>query len=166
MPGIEEKEFIEIFNKLYRPVRSYVYYKTGDMNVADDITQDAFEKIWSGKDSIKKETVGPLLYRITGNLCKNRFNHNKVVLQFAGNYKAQVEVNSPEFELELKEFDLKLQKSISALKEKDRVVFLMNRIDGYTYNEIAEKVGISVKAVEKRMQDALELLRNKIEFRI
>jgi RNA polymerase sigma factor (sigma-70 family) len=166
MPGIEEKDFIEIFGKLYKPVRSYVYYKTGDIDLADDIAQDAFEKIWSGKGNIKAETVGPLLFCIAGNLCKNRFNHNKVVLQFAGNYKTQVQVTSPEFELELKEFDMKLQESISALKEKNRTVFLMNRIDGYTYNQIAENLGISVKTVEKRMQKALKFLREKIEYKI
>jgi RNA polymerase sigma-70 factor (family 1) len=165
MPGIEEKEFIEVFNKLYRPVRSFVYYKTGDMELADDITQDTFEKIWSGKKNIRKDTIGPLLYTIAGNLCKNRFSHNKVEIQFASNFKAQVEVTSPEFELELKEFNQKLQESISALKEKNRVVFLMNRVDELTYNEIAANLGISVKAVEKRMQNALDFLRKRIEYK-
>ena len=42
----------------------------------------------------------------------------------------------------------------------------MNRIDELTYREIAQRLEISVKAVEKRMHEALEHLVNKIEHKI
>ncbi len=57
----------------------------------------------------------------------------------------------------------KLQTAISNLSEAQRTAFLMNRIDGLKYTEIAEALGISVKAVEKRIHKALVSLRKEIE---
>ena len=166
MTGIEKSEFVELFNKMYRPVRNFIYFKTGDIEMADDIAQDTFLKVWEKQDGIRKETVKPLLYTIAGNLCKNRFEHQKVVFEFVSKYEHTDNLISPEFEMEMKEFNNKLQTAIGTLKDKDRVVFLMNRIDGYTYNEIAQNLGLSVKAVEKRMKNALDDLKKIIEYKI
>ena len=166
MPGIEKSEFVEIFNEMHEPVRNFIYFKTGDMEIADDIAQDTFLKVWEKQNEIRRETVKSLLYTIAGNLCKNRFEHQKVVFEFASKYEHADNLISPEFELEMKEFNNKLQNAIGTLKEKNRVVFLMNRIDGFTYNEIAQNLGLSVKAVEKRMKNALDDLKKTIEYKI
>ena len=65
--------------------------------------------------------------------------------------------------LEEKEFNTKLQNAISNLTEAQRIAFLMNRIDGKKYTEIADILGITVKAVEKRIHNALISLRKEIE---
>jgi RNA polymerase sigma-70 factor (ECF subfamily) len=65
--------------------------------------------------------------------------------------------------LEEKEFSAKLEKALSKLSESQRIAFLMNRIDGKKYKEIAEILNISVKAVEKRIHNALLNLRKEIE---
>jgi len=166
MAGIERARFIELFHLMYSPIRNYVYFKTGDAEVAEDIAQDTFLKIWEKKEDIREETVKPLLYTIAGNLCKNRYEHQQVVFDFVKKYQQGENSATPEFELELKEFNNKLERAIGALKEKDRVVFLMNRIDGMTYNEIARSLGLSVKAIEKRMKNALDELKQKIEYKI
>jgi len=49
------------------------------------------------------------------------------------------------------------------LSEKQRTAFLLHRIDNRSYKEIAEILNISVKAVEKRMQKALEGMRKQID---
>jgi len=67
--------------------------------------------------------------------------------------------------MELKEFDKKLKKALSELPEINRITFLMNRVNGMKYREIAESLEISVKTVEKRMQNALKQLRESIEFK-
>ncbi len=167
MPGIEINEFTELFNQLYQPVRNFVYYKTGDRDLADDISQDTFSKIWEKRETIRIETVRKLAYTIASNLCKNRFEHQRVVLEFAGNkYNSGGNAESPEFEMELNEFNDKLKTAINRLNEKNRTVFLMNRIDGLTYGEIAENLNLSEKAIEKRMKNALDELKKTIEYKI
>jgi len=166
MIGITEVDFENIFNRWYVPVRNFVYYKSGDVQVAEDIVQDVFLKIWEKKEGIRMETVKPLLYKIANNLFLNRIEHQKVLLKFTPENHLNTEVAGPDFELEMKEFDAKLQTAMADLDEKKRTVFLMNRIDGFTYVQIAEMLGLSDKAVEKRMEKALAFLRKRIEVQL
>jgi RNA polymerase sigma-70 factor (ECF subfamily) len=70
---------------------------------------------------------------------------------------------SPEFLYEEEEFKNKLEKAIRNLTEGQRIAFLLNRIEGKKYAEIAEMLNISIKAVEKRIHGALVSLRIEIE---
>ena len=70
---------------------------------------------------------------------------------------------SPEYLLEEEEFKLKLTKAIASLSELQREVFLLNRIEGKKYREIADLLDISQKTVEKRMSGALQILKAQIE---
>jgi RNA polymerase sigma-70 factor (family 1) len=164
--GISEAEFIGLFKEYNRPVKNYIYYKTGDMDLADDILQDTFLKFWEKKNEVRMNTAKALLFTIAGNLSINKLEHKKVVFQFANKFTQSSLSSSPEFEMEIREFDHKLQSAIADLHEKNRVVFLMNRIEGMTYKEIAESIGVTVKAVEKRMKKALDYITEKIEFKI
>lgn len=73
-------------------------------------------------------------------------------------------MKNPEYILEEKQFQSKLLKAIENLNEKQRVAFLMHRIDGKKYSEIALDLNISVKAVEKRIHLALVSLRKEIDL--
>lgn len=166
MAGINQAQFEKIFMDWYYPVRNSVYYRTGQMASAEDITQEAFLKVWEKRDSIDIRTVGPLLFRISRNLFLNSVEHSKVTLKFITDYQGTNYSNAPDFELELKEFDRKLQESLAELDEKHRTVLLMNRIDDLTYAQIAENLGISVKAIEKRMSKAMAFLKSRLDTKI
>jgi RNA polymerase sigma-70 factor (family 1) len=166
MAGINQIEFDQIFIDWYYPVRNFIYYKTGNMQEAEDITQDTFLKLWEKKEKINKETAKSLLYTIANNLFLNKIEHSRVVLKFVNDYDSDEHLNGPDFDLEMKEFDLRLQDSLAQLDENNRSVFLMNRIDGMTYVQIAESLGLSVKAVEKRMGKAISFLKEKLNMRI
>lgn len=166
MAGINQIEFDQIFVEWYNPVRNFIYYKTGDLQIAEDITQDAFLKIWEKRESIKIQTVKSLLYKIANNMFLNRQEHKKVLFKFINDYQINEFSTAPDYELEMKEFDKRLQLTLADLDEKNRIVFLMNRIDDLTYNEIAQNLGLSVKAVEKRMGKALSFLKEKLDVKI
>ena len=53
--------------------------------------------------------------------------------------------------------------AINTINETQRIAFLMNRIDGKKYHEIATELGISVKAVEKRIHLALLEIKKEIK---
>ncbi len=166
MSGINEADFENIFTRWYEPVRNFVYYKSGDIQVAEDIVQDVFLKIWEKKEGIRIESVKALLYTIANNLFLNKMEHHKVALKFLPPDPADAKVAGPDFELEMNEFDRRLQSALADLDEKQRTVFLMNRIDGFTYIQIADMLGLSVKAIEKRMEKALAFLRTRIDVNI
>ncbi len=166
MGGINKIEFEHVFNDWYEPIRNFIYYKSGDIRIAEDITQDVFMKVWEKSETIRLESIKSFLYTLANNMFLNRIEHQNVHLKFTVNYKPALFNESPDFELELKEFNQHLQEAISRLDEKKRTVFLMNRIENYTYNEIAESLNITVKAVEKRMEKALSFLRGQTGIKI
>jgi RNA polymerase sigma-70 factor (family 1) len=166
MNGIDAAAFDLIFNNWYNPIRNFIYYKSGNIHTAEDIAQDTFVKIWEKKNEIRTETVKNLLFTIANNLFLNKLAHQKVSFNFVNNYQSNQLSEAPDFELEMKQFNNQLQAALAELDEKKRTVFLMNRIDEFTYNEIAENLGLSVKAVEKRMEKALAFLRKRIDKKI
>jgi RNA polymerase sigma-70 factor (family 1) len=166
MAGINQIEFDQIFMDWYNPLRNFIYFKTGDMQIAEDIVQETFLKIWEKRETIKIETVKSLLYKIAGNLFLNMVEHEKVSFKFVSEYDGNAFFNAPDYEMEMQEFDRRLQDSLADLDEKNRTVFLMNRIEDLTYNQIAENLGLSVKAVEKRMGKAIAFLKERLNVRI
>ncbi|GGA74262.1 DNA-directed RNA polymerase sigma-70 factor [Flavobacterium palustre] len=160
----EESYFSEFYIKNVQSATNFAYYKSGDSDAALDIVQDAFAKIWENCSQIDYTKVKTYLFTTVNNLFLNTVKHQKVVMAFAKDTPALDKTNqSPEYLLEEEEFKIKLQNAIASLSEAQREVFLMNRIDGKKYREIAEILDISQKAVEKRMSGALKTLKEQIE---
>lgn len=156
----EEKVFDQVFETQGERLRNFLYYKCGDLELAEDFTQECFVKLWNNCAKVPLEKAKSFLFTIGNNLFLNHVKHKKVVLKFQQRQDPSDRSHeSPEFLMEEQEFKERLEAAISALTENQRVVFLMNRIDKKTYKEIAETLGISQKAVEKRMSKALQSLR-------
>ena len=66
--------------------------------------------------------------------------------------------------MEFQELKRNYELCLDTLPEKQRVVFLMSRIDKMKYHEIASVVGISNKAVEKRMSKALQFFKKELNY--
>jgi RNA polymerase sigma-70 factor (family 1) len=162
----ELKWFRSIFDQYYESIRSFAYYKTGDVDLADDIVQEVFLKLWTNRSSVKDDTVKALLYTIASNTIKNHFKHQKVVYSFQQQLPTNETSDEADSELRQEELNRKLQDALAEIPDKAREVFLMNRIEGLTYNDIAERLGLSVKAIEKRMSEALSIIRSRISYKI
>ena len=158
----ESKHFESLFNTHSKVLRNYIYYKCGDYNLAEDMVQEAFIRLWKHCDKVHYDEALFYLKRIAYNTFLNTVKHQKVVLNYSKFKGSEVNNESPEFLFEEKEFMKNLQDAIALLPEKQREVFLLNRIDKMTYKEIAALLNLSVKAVEKRMHNALVILREKI----
>jgi RNA polymerase sigma-70 factor (family 1) len=154
--------FKEVFDKNYQYILNYLFYLSGDMELSEDLVQDVFLQLWEKRAEVKEETLKSYLFTIAKNCFLKNIRRQKYDLKFRSTYFEKIENESPGYILELKEFDERLQQAIASLPEKSRVVFLMNRIDDITYREIAEKLGVTVKAVEKQMSRALMILRQKL----
>lgn len=159
-----ESVFSVFFNKNAKALRNYLYFKFGNEEQANDITQDAFIKLWENCADVPPEKAKSFLYTVANNATLNQIAHQKVVLKYAKSGIAQEQTDvSPEYLMEEEQFKVKLEKAIGSLTESQRTAFLLHRIEGKKYAEIAEMLDISVKAVEKRIHGALVSLRNTIE---
>lgn len=158
----EEQVYAHIFKSHSKTVFNYIYYKFGNEEKAHDAVQEAFIKLWENCAKVPPEKAKSFVYTVANNLYLNVIKAEKVRLKYAD--KSLKNTNeSPEFLLEEKEFKEKLDDALNSLPEIQRTTFLLNRIDGKKYKEIAEIEGVSVKAIEKRMHLALKSLREKID---
>lgn len=155
----KEKVFKSIFYNYAEGMRNFLYYQSGNLAQAEDLVQEAFAKLWENCKKVPHEKAKSYLYTILRNKFLNEKAHEKVILKFEQRGHSERDGLTPEYLLEMEEFRNQLMQAIGNLPEKQRQVFLMSRMDKKKYAEIAEALGISVKAVEKRMHKALAALK-------
>jgi RNA polymerase sigma-70 factor (family 1) len=159
-----EPIFKSVFEANFKLLRNFLIYKFRDVERAEDVAQNAFVKLWENCSTLKPEQAKSFLYTTAIRLSLNNIKHDKVVFNFEIKSKPKASHHeSPEFLLEETELKMRLEKAINELPEKQRTVFLMNRFDNQTYTEIAAVLDLSVKAVEKRMHQALLSLRKVVK---
>jgi len=159
---VYQKTYMDEAEKL----RNHLYYKCGNMEVAQDVLQDSFLKLWKKCNEVVFGTVKGFLYTVAGNLLKDHFRAQKTVLNFEKEPVRDIDNEDPYFLLRTREFRAHIETAISELPDGQREAFLMNRIDKLSYREIAERLGVSQTAVEKRMSKALVRLKAQIaEFK-
>ena len=154
-----QEEFKKLFEMHFAQVRNYVLYRSGDAEVATDIAQETFLKIWEKQQEVRTEKVKGLLFKMAGDLFVSHYRKEKLSYQFFNYFIVNEVSQTPEEIYSFKQLKGKYEKALEKMKDKPRIVFLMSRLEGLKYPEIAELLGISVKAVEKRMKQALEHLR-------
>lgn len=159
----EEKIFRELFRRLSRDLHNFLYYKYGAAHNPADLVQEAFAKLWVNCKNVPLEKAKSYLFTVANNQMLNELDKKKTVL----NYQNTVMVKSythesPEYQLEESEYMDRLQKVLEDLTEDQRVTFLLNRVEGKKHQEIADMLGISRKAVEKRIYTALNILQQKL----
>lgn len=160
--SLSASDYKALFDQLYVSVRNHIYFKVGDSAVAEDIAQDTFVKLWQNRGKINPKTVKSYLYTIAGNLAINYLKRQQLHYKFQNQEIQGTDRKSPEYQLELKEYEQHLNEVLASIPDGPREVFLMNRLEDLKYREIAERLGLSVKAVEKRMSKALQLIRDRL----
>jgi RNA polymerase sigma-70 factor (ECF subfamily) len=161
----KENTFSRIHQKWAKNLHDFLYYKFGSQYNPQDVVQEAFVKLWENCANVTEEKAKSFLFTVGNNLSINKTKHQKVVWSYEQENKDSnhTDQQDPSFLLEEKEYEQKLQKALAALSEEKRVTFLMCKVEGKKHQEIAEILGISQKAVEKRIYTALKELRETIE---
>ena len=154
--------FEAIFKTYAKDLRRFIFFKTKDRDITEDLLQETFIKLWDNCDNVNYNSVKSYLYAIATNLFLNKIKHDKVVSKYNESHQLKITNITPEFVLIEKEFMEKLESVIANLPEKQREVFLLSRIEKKKYKEISVMLNISVKAVEKRMHNALITMREHI----
>lgn len=159
-----EDYFKKLFDNYFERVRNYLFYRCGDTELATDIAQDTFMKIWEKDLHPEPKKEKALLFKIAGDLFISNYRKQQVALKFAQLPQNENQTDTPDDNLSYKELSEKYEKTLSEMNENQRIVFLMSRNDGLKYKEIAEHLSISQKAVEKRMSKALEQLNKALQY--
>jgi len=156
---LKKEEFKTLFNTYFEDVRRYILYRSGNEEMATDIAQETFLRVWEKQMSIDLKTVKGLLFKISGDIFISQYRRQKTAFNFFNAFQPADKSVTPEDELNFRELKKAYENALESMPEKQRTVFLMNRIDELKYKEIADQLEISVKAIEKRMSQALAHLK-------
>lgn len=159
----EEQRFERFYKKHAKNLHDFLYYKFGEHLNPEDKVQEAFIRLWNNCSKVTPDKAKSFLFTTANNLMLNAVAHQKVVLKYQKLPQKQVTNESPEFVMQEKQYHQKLQNALANLTEAQRVAFLMNRVEGKRFKEIALLLNISTKAVEKRIYGALKKLREDID---
>ncbi|MEL7223179.1 MAG: sigma factor, partial [Bacteroidota bacterium] len=118
----EAAVYTRVFKDYAKNLHNFLYYKTGNLSLAKDLTQEAFTQLWKNCQSVLLQNAKGYVFKTANNLLINVHKHQQVVLQFENIPKSEGHHESPAFLLEEKELKKQLEAAIAALPEKQRVV--------------------------------------------
>lgn len=159
---MDKIEFKKIFDEYFDNIRSYIYYRCTDEETASDLAQEVFMRIWEKRDRLNSDSLKPLLYKIAHDLVVSHYRRQSVQLDFEKTMQWDETIDSPQEDMQFVELKRQYADALAGLSDKIRETFLMSRNDELKYQEIALRLGISLKAVEKRMSTALFVLKQKL----
>jgi RNA polymerase sigma-70 factor (ECF subfamily) len=159
---VTKDQFKNLFDVYFDDIRRYLYYRCGDRAVSTDLAQDTFMRIWEKQMDLQPGKDKALLYKIAGDLFVSYTRRERLKREAPGRMRFEKETGSLEEDLEYQELHQKYEEVLTKLPENQRIAFLMSRTDELSYQEIATRLSISVKAVEKRISAALSRLRKEL----
>ena len=152
-----------LYYKYYEPLYRYVFYRTHSIELTKDLLQDVFTRLWVNRKKFDPtKSLKSYIYSITSNLVIDYYRKRSSRIK----YKNEIfftKITNSENSAEDK---ISIQHAVSELDTKLKDVFILNRYEGFTYKEIADILGISIKTVEKRMSRALKHLRDYLKEKI
>lgn len=162
---LDKDSFELLFRKHFKNLCFFAQRYVKDLDIAKEIVQEAFINLWEKRDSIDlakpvKSYITTTVYNRSLNYLRDQKKFDKDLLTFE-NLALSVAASQTDL-LASKELDLVIKSAINELPEKCREIFVMSRFENLKYQEIADKLKISVKTVEAQMSKALQFMRIKL----
>jgi RNA polymerase sigma-70 factor (ECF subfamily) len=170
LPGNLKNEnevvFEQLFKKHFRELHAYAFSILKDWDIAEEIVQAMFLKLWEKNDWMKlQSSVRSYLYKSVYHDSLNHLRHQKVQLKYqtATVHTMEHYTDDAAGKLKLGELERHLSAALSKLPEKCRAIFHLSRFEELKYQEIATRLEISIKTVETHMGKALRILRKEMQ---
>ncbi|MBO9676061.1 MAG: sigma-70 family RNA polymerase sigma factor [Sphingobacteriaceae bacterium] len=158
------------FKQLYEVysgrLASKLIYLLKSEELAQDVLQDVFLKIWINREMIDTElSFGAFLYKIATNLSKNVIRKN-VYDQLMRHQIGQEEAYHPMEEGDdAEQAKAILDQAMDQLTDRQREVYTLHKLEGLSYQEISEKLNISLSAINHHIQKANKQLKAVLKSR-
>ena len=165
MKAGDKESFNKLFRRYYSPLVRFCVRFVADQDVAAEIVQDLFVKIWTGRDKLKiASSFDSYMMGSVRNAAYTYINsqrsHNEAHMMI---YTGESDETDPSDQLQSNNLEESYRKVLAEMPEKRREVFLASRFDGLKYAEIAEKFNLSPKTVEAHMMAAIKQLREGLK---
>ncbi len=151
-------QFLQVFLSQRSQMEALVSRRVGCRATAADLVQDLFLRFWR-RPLVQVEELSTYLLRCAGNIAIDHLRSEGARVRVNEGWLPELQDNQslePEAALEAGNDLRHVEAALRSLPERTRQIFLLNRIHGRKYAEIAKAMGLSQSAVEKHMMRALE----------
>ncbi|MDD7884672.1 RNA polymerase sigma factor [Flavivirga sp. 57AJ16] len=157
----------ELMDSFYHKLCTYALTLTNDYAKSEDIVQNVFVKVWILRKSLKTNlNLKPYLYRSVYNEFIDEFRKNSKAIYLEKKHIEAVDLVVENEKLNIDEIMKIVDKEIDKLPPKCRKIFILNKREGLSHDEISEHLNISVKTIEGHMTRAFKILNKKISGKL
>ena len=166
---VGDQKALELLFSIYFPrLNDFACKVVKDDVISQDIVQEVFVKIWEKRAEIEPINLEAFLFRLVRNRCIDYIKHLKVInnrmheIQISSKYEELYRIDfvgDEPYVLIEQELKQKIEKTIESLPDRCREVFILSRINGLKNKEIAEKLEINIKNVERHLSRAMQSFR-------
>jgi len=158
--------FKELFDTYYNPLCNFCFRFVTDHSEAEDVVQEVFTAFWNKKDQINIKTdIKYYLFTSVRNKAIEHIRSRKRRMNLEEEMGRRLETSYTEHFMEENLIKEMINQSVGQLPPKCREIFVMSKVNGLTYNEIADKLGLSTKTIENQMRRAFQILRQTLRVR-
>ena len=172
--------FGQLVDRYQQRVYNIAFRMTNNHEDALDLAQESFLRVYRALASYKGESAfGTWVFRIASNVCLDELRKKKRQPLIAlstdalmpgeeGDYPIEIaagEGHSPEQQLLRGEMRREITQALGQVSEEHRLVLVLRDIEGYSYDEIAEMVGVNVGTIKSRLNRARLALREVLTVR-
>jgi RNA polymerase sigma-70 factor, ECF subfamily len=162
----DESAFEKVFKDNFKKLQSYAITIVSDENVAEEMVQNVFFKLWDRVEKINiQSSIAAYLYRAVYNESCNYLKHQKVkkgFLNYSKHAMSDISTEKASKKVLVTELEQRIKNALNDLPEQCRTVFQLSRFEELKYQQIADTLGISIKTVEAQMGKALRIMRVKL----
>ena len=160
----DNQAFRQLVERYQKIVANLAYKFTRNNQDAEDIAQEVFFTVWKEAGKFRGEaSISTWLYRITSNKALNHLRKHKRDKQAASEdelaHIPDSSAKTPEGMMEQAENQKIFHKALDELPERQRIPFMLNKLEGMSYKQIADTLKISVANVEARIHRAKKALQ-------
>jgi RNA polymerase sigma-70 factor, ECF subfamily len=168
----ERASLKQLFDLHSPRVHNLLLRLVGNGDDAEELTQDVFLSLWKHADSLRGESkLSTWLYRVAVNKAINFKKRSGLFFQIKQLFSLESDeesiidrlpaaaADSPDRQIEIREAQIQLADLLGTLPRRQREVFLLHKLEGLSYNEIAEQLHVSLGTIESLMHRAKENLQ-------
>lgn len=153
-----------LFQRYYPMLCTYCN-KFTSLEDSEEIVQDLFLWIWNNKTMLDIQTTfNQYLFKAVYRRAINRVTQNQAQLRANTHYYEYMQEMLEDVDFyQMQELRTHIENAINKLPDSYRESFIMHRFEQMTYKEIADKLNVSPKTIDYRIQQALKLLRSELK---
>jgi len=166
--GMHDDDFDRAVARHQRRVFTLATYLLSSADEAEDVTQEAFVRLWSSGRAVPSERLEPWLLRVTRNACLDRLRRRRwqrrIVPAAAADSAFEVASGAPgpEALATASELGQRLFEELGRLSEPQRSIVLLRHVEGLSCREIGEVVDMTEGSVRVALHRARRRLRDQL----